>query len=104
MSLEEILKVKKEIMDMIYNVGWIFLATPILIQGGHWIVGMLLIWAGVPGRLINTFGSINTVPSSVIMSGFVTMIYMTYKMMDLKDMSLVSLVRLLVKVILLLII
>jgi hypothetical protein len=28
MSLDEILKVKKEIMDMIYNVGFIFLVTP----------------------------------------------------------------------------
>ena len=29
MSLDEILKVKQEIMDMIYNVGFIFLATSI---------------------------------------------------------------------------
>jgi hypothetical protein len=32
MSLDEILKVKKEIMDMIYNVGFIFLVTPIFLQ------------------------------------------------------------------------
>ena len=77
MSLEEILKQKKEIMNMIYNVGWIFLATPALMQAFPWIAGTLLIWAGAEGRLINVFGSINMGPSSVMMSGFVTMIYMT---------------------------
>ncbi len=105
MSLDEILKVKQEIMDMIYNVGFIFLATPIFLQGIRWVVSMLMYVAGFQNEvtlyfeLLERLGPSVLVTRSITWSGFITMMYMAYKMMDLKDISLVSFVRVLAKVI-----
>ncbi len=97
MSLENILIEKEEIMDMIYNVGWILFASPVLVP---LIVGILMIVTGFEFEgSFNGFGAGIVAIASIQMSGFFTMIYMTYKMMDLKDISLVSFVRVLAKVI-----
>jgi hypothetical protein len=96
MSLEDILKEKEEIMDMIYNVGWIFFASPVLMP---LFVSILMIGTGsdfegsFPG-----FGAGIVAIGSIQMSGFFTMIYMTYKMMNIKEISFVSLLRILAKI------
>jgi hypothetical protein len=56
MSLDEILKVKKEIMDMIYNVGFIFFLMPILFPI---IIGMLMMLSGFdPEGSLNIGGAV----------------------------------------------
>ena len=96
MSLEDILKEKEEIMDMIYNVGWILFASPILIPV---FVGILMIVTGIDfdGSFAG-FGAGIVAIGSIQMSGFFTMIYMTYKMMNIKEISFVQLLRILAKI------
>ena len=95
MSLEDILKQKQEIMDMIYNVGFIFFFMPILFP---FIIGMLMMVSGFdPEESLNVGGAV--AQGSVMWSGFVTMMYMAYKMMNIKGMSFVSFLRILAKVI-----
>lgn len=95
MSLEDIVKQKEEIMDMIYNVGWIFLATPVFMQAIPFIVGMLIIGTEFEEIMRLAIEVYARGPASVMTSGFLTMIYMTYKMSGQK--SFISFLRALAK-------
>jgi len=77
MSLKEISIEKKEIYNMLYNVGAIFFVTPFIL-------------AAVPfffSALTSTelgFESGVLAISSITMSGFVTMLYTTFKMRKIR--------------------